>query len=61
MKAQSVLRKYITFLNWEKERTSIQLKFLKLNPLFTTYFGKSPHMENSNLHKTFFENQNIPP
>ena len=33
------------WLNWENERTSIKFDFLKLNPSFTTFFGKSPHMD----------------
>ena len=47
MKAQPVLYKYIILLNWRKERTSLQFKFLKLNLPFTTCFCKSRHMDSS--------------
>ena len=68
MKAQSVLYNFIIMQNWEKERTSIQLNFLKLNPSVTTCFGKSSHMDSPSLKmkktltslKIFFENQKCP-
>ena len=68
MKAQSVLYNFIIMQNWEKERTSIQLNFLKLNPSVKTYFGKSSHMDSPSLKmkktltslKIFFENQKCP-
>ena len=68
MKAQSVLHKYIILMNWEKERTSIQLNFLKLNPPFTIYFGKYPHVDSPPLKwkrlpppQKVFESQKVPP
>ena len=45
MKVQSVFYNYTILLNWEKERTNVQVSFLKLNTPFKTYFGKSPHMD----------------
>ena len=51
MKAQSVLYYYMSLINWEWERTSIQFNFLGVESPFTTYFGKSPHMDSSPLNE----------
>ena len=54
MKAQ--LYNYTFLLNWENERISIELNFLKLNnPLtFITYFDKSPYKDSPPSLKIFF-------
>ena len=41
------------------ERTSMQFSFLKLSHPFTTYFGKSPHMDPPPPHPPF-EVQKVP-
>ena len=59
---QSVLHnRIIILLNWEKERTSIQFHFLKLNSPSKPFLTSPVKMKKTSTHsKKFFLNQKVP-